>query len=118
MKDRLGHNLKQTWTSARGIVKCTDADIQGKAHVDMWEDTHPNLVQMDPEYYSLYIRYAAVEKQFSFEEGFNRALELVKNGAIDIDEFDTSKCITVNSSITHNALVHAGYFEMKKKMFL
>lgn len=92
MNDRLGHNLNQTWKSSNGVVKATDSSSQVSAHIQLWKETHPFLHNWDHDFLPKLIKYAEPEKIASYQEGFNRALELVKNGHIDIEnvEIDTS----------------------------
>jgi hypothetical protein len=84
MKDRLNHNLNQVIKTKDGELKVSDSHIQSNAHVDLWIKTHPQLIGFDLDYLPKNISLTAREKSSSYECGFNRALELVKSGIIDI----------------------------------
>lgn len=93
MKDRLNHNLNQTFTSKSGIIKVSDADIQASAHIQLWLKTHPDLIDYDHDFLPKHINICAMEKDLSYQCGFNRALELISNGVIDINN------VTINNSL-------------------
>jgi hypothetical protein len=92
MKDRLNHNLERTITlktnSGIKTIKVSDCEIQAKAHIDKWMETHPSLSNWGHHFLPKLVRYGQAEKLASYSSGFNRALELVKMGAIDIETVD------------------------------